>query len=45
MNKILDNLYLGDMGAAYNKFMLRKHGVTHILTVADGIAPKFTTLF
>jgi hypothetical protein len=34
MNKILDNLWLGDMGGAYNKFMLRKNGVSHILTVA-----------
>ena len=45
MNKITDNIYLGDMGGAYNKFMLKKNGVTHILTVAQGIAPKFSSLF
>jgi hypothetical protein len=45
MNKITDNIYLGDMGGAYNKFMLKKNGVTHILTVAQGIAPKFASLF
>lgn len=34
MHKILDNLWLGDMSAAYNKLLLKKNGVTHILTVA-----------
>ena len=41
MNKILDNLWLGDMVGAYNKLLLKKNGITHILTVAQGIAPKF----
>lgn len=37
MHLIVDGLWLGDMGAAYNKFMLKKNGITHILTVAQGI--------
>ena len=45
MYKILDNLWLGDMSAAYSKILLKKHGVTHILTVASGIPPKFPTNF
>lgn len=45
MNKILDKLWLGDMGAAYNKFLLKKHGITHILTVASRIFPKHPSFF
>lgn len=45
MNKIMDNLWLGDMSAAYNKLLLKKHGMTHILTVASGIPPKFPSNF
>ena len=45
MNKIIDNLWLGDMSAAYNKVILKKNGMTHILTVASGIPPKFPSNF
>lgn len=45
MNKILDQLWLGDMSAAYNKLLLKKYGVTHILTVASGIPPKHQSNF
>ena len=45
MNKILDNLWLGDMSAAYNKILLKRYGVTHILTVASGIPPKYPSNF
>ena len=45
MHKIAEGIWLGDMAGAYNKFMLKKHGITHILTVAQGIAPKFPALF
>ena len=45
MNKILDNLWLGDMSAAYNKILLKRYGITHILTVASGIPPKFPSNF
>jgi hypothetical protein len=34
MNQILDNLWLGDMVGAYNKFLLKRNNITHILTVA-----------
>jgi hypothetical protein len=33
------------MVGAYNKFLLKKNGITHILTVAMGIMPKFPNLF
>ena len=45
MNKILDQMWLGDMSAAYNKIILKKHGITHVLTVASGIPPKFPSNF
>lgn len=45
MNKIIDQLWLGDMVGAYNKFLLKRNGITHILTVAQGIMPKFPTMF
>jgi hypothetical protein len=45
MNKILENFWLGDMSAAYNKDILNKNGITHILTVASGISPKFPSEF
>ena len=45
MHKILDQLWLGDMIGASNKFLLKKNGITHILTVAQGLTPKFPSLF
>lgn len=45
MHEIHKGLWLGDMAGAYNKFMLKKHQITHILTVAQGITPKFPALF
>ena len=45
MNIIIDNLWLGDMSAAYNRILLKKVGMTHILTVAQGILPKFPQNF
>ena len=41
MNKIIDGLWLGDMVGAYNRFQLKKNGITHILTVAQGIMPEY----
>ena len=31
MNQIIDNLWLGDVRAANNMFMLKSKGVTHVL--------------
>jgi hypothetical protein len=39
MNKILDGLYLGNVDAANDFTLLKKHGITHILTVAVGLLP------
>ena len=39
--EIVDGLYLGSIGAAYNKESLELHGITHILTCADSIKPRF----
>jgi hypothetical protein len=35
--EIIPGLYLGSIGAAFNKESLKKHGITHILTCADKI--------
>lgn len=33
------------MAGAYNKILLKKNKITHILTVAEGISPKFPAHF
>jgi len=45
MHKIIDGIWLGDMAGAYNKITLKKNKITHILTVADGISPKYPSHF
>jgi hypothetical protein len=39
--EILPGLYLGSIGAAFNKESLEKHKITHILTCADKIQARF----
>jgi hypothetical protein len=39
--EIIPNLFLGSVGVAFNKDSLTKHGITHILTCADKIQPRF----
>lgn len=34
-------MYLGSIGAAHNKASLEAAGITHVLTVAGGFAPRF----
>ena len=41
LNEILPGLYLGDHVAADNKYILSRHGITHILTIGSGLYPKF----
>lgn len=45
MNKIIDRLYLGNIRAASDKQLLKKHSVTHVLQVAQGIQPFFPSDF
>ena len=45
MNKILDGLYLGNVESANDFTSLKQNGITHILTVASGIPPKFPSNF
>lgn len=40
-NKIIDGVVLGDYVSACNKYILARHGITHILTVGSGLMPKF----
>ena len=45
MNQIIDNLWLGDIRAANNMFMLKSKGVTHVLQAMGGMNPPFTSHF
>lgn len=42
--EIVPNLFLGSVGCAFNKESLTKHGITHILTCADKIQPRFPSV-
>ena len=37
-------LYLGSIGVAFNKESLQSNGITHILTAADKIQPRFPSV-
>lgn len=39
--EVLPGLFLGSIGAAYNKAALTELGITHILTAASNIKPRF----
>lgn len=39
--EVYENLYIGSIGAAYNKKILDEIGITHIMTVAAKIKPRF----
>ena len=41
LNQITDQIWLGDLVASTNKFILNKYGITHILTVGTGLNPRF----
>ena len=38
-------IYIGGVGTAYNKEALSAHGITHIVTCANQIPPKFQNTF
>ena len=40
-NKIIEGLYLGDVYSCSNKYLLKKSGITHILTMAAGMRPLY----
>jgi protein phosphatase slingshot len=40
-SEIIEGLYLGSVGAAYSNESLQKHGITHILTCAANLKPRF----
>jgi len=41
MDKILDNLFLGDAQGATSKDILERVGITHILNISDNVPNKF----
>lgn len=38
---VFPDLFIGSIGAAYNKEVLNELGITHILTTAASIRPRF----
>ena len=42
---VTEDLYLGSLGNAQDKKLLDEIGITHILTVANNIKPKFENEF
>eukprot|EP01121_Diplochlamys_sp_Union-15-3_P012339 TRINITY_DN3684_c0_g6_i2.p1 TRINITY_DN3684_c0_g6~~TRINITY_DN3684_c0_g6_i2.p1 ORF type:complete len:179 (-),score=24.24 TRINITY_DN3684_c0_g6_i2:102-638(-) len=45
LDKIIDNLYLGDCYDSCDMNILKKHGITHILPVGIGLERKFPKNF
>ena len=41
LNEVIDGLYLGDHVASDSSYILKKNGITHILSVGSGLYPKF----
>ncbi len=42
--EIVDRVFLGSIGAAFNKESLSRNGITHILTCADKVQPRFPSV-
>jgi siroheme synthase len=40
-SEVIPGLFIGSVGTAFNKESLTKHGITHILTCADKLKPRF----
>ena len=40
-SEIVPGVYLGSVGCAFSNSSLKEHGITHILTCADKIKPRF----
>lgn len=44
-SEVIQGLYLGSIGSAYNIESLQKNGITHILTCADKLKPRYPSVF
>ena len=40
LNEIIEGLFLGDHVASESNYLLKRHGITHILSVGSGLYPK-----
>ena len=45
ISKISDNIYIGDIWAAYNKEELKSRGITHIVNAILGVEPAYPDEF
>ena len=45
MDKITDNLFVGDIRAAQNAEILQRHCITHIVTIGKDLSPMFPQLY
>ena len=44
-NEILPGLFLGSIGAASNRELLIELGISHIMTIANGVSPLYPSDF
>lgn len=44
-NRVAEGLYIGSIGAAFSRDILLREGVTHVLTVANALLPRFPDAF
>ena len=45
LNEIIEGLFLGDHAASEASYLLKRHGITHILSVGSGLYPRFPKKF
>ena len=45
LSEVTDSLYVGNFATACNLRLLQRTGITHILVVATGLAPRFPDTF
>ncbi len=44
-SEITDNIFVGDLASASNNVELKKHGISHVLGIMNGIYPYYTDEF
>lgn len=45
LNEVTDTVYVGNFATACNLRLLQKTGITHVVTAAAGLAPRFPDVF
>ena len=45
LHEIVEGLFLGDHFASESSYLLKRHGITHILSIGSGLYPKYPHKF